>query len=109
MQPFYREQANSEWDIEPSILHPETSEQRTDNIEIPKGMSLFGTIAYIQHYWTGARFIDFTISPDIAIYFACKSKNDKDGAVFIYCYPLHKAEWYSAIVLSELEKLLAWI
>lgn len=104
VQPFYRGQANSEWDIEPSILHPETSEQRTDNIEIPKGLSLFGTIAYIQHYCTGTRFIDFTISLDTAIYFACNSKNDKDGAVFIYCYAPHKAEWYSAIVLSELER-----
>lgn len=106
VQPFYRGQSNSKCSIEPSILHPDTSRQQENNIVTPKGLSLFGTIAYMQHYCQGTRFIDFTVNPDIATYFACRSNNDKDGAVFIYCYAPHKAEWYSAVVLAELEGIV---
>ena len=107
MQPFYRGQPDSEWDIEPSLLHTDLSEQQRENIKIPKGLSLFSAIAYKQHYYTGTRFIDFTMNPDIAVYFACNKDDDKDGAVFVYCYAPHKAEWYSAIVMSEVEEIVS--
>ena len=107
VQPFYRGQTDSEWDIEPSLLHTKLSEQQKKNIKIPKGLSLFSAIAYKQHYYTGTRFIDFTMNPDIAVYFACNKDDDKDGAVFVYCYAPHKAEWYSAIVMSEVEEIIS--
>lgn len=106
MQSFYRGQSNSEWNIEPSILHTDLSGQQGENIKIPKGLSLFSTIAYKQHYYTGTRFIDFTMNPDIAVYFACNKDDDKDGAMFVYCYAPHKAEWYSAIAMSEVEEII---
>ncbi len=107
MQPFYRGQSNSEWDIEPSLLHTDLSGQQRENIKIPKGLLLFSAIAYKQHYYTGTRFIDFTMNPDIAVYFACNKDDNKDGAVFVYCYAPHKAEWYSAIVMSEVEEIIS--
>lgn len=48
-------------------------------------MNLFDTIAYIQHYQTGTRFIDFTTDKDVALYFACSENMDKDGALFMWC------------------------
>ena len=107
VQPFYRGQSNSEWDIEPSLFHADLSRQQRINIIIPKGLSMFSTIAYKQHYYMGTRFIDFTMNPDIAVYFACNKDGDKDGAVFVYCYAPHKAEWYSAIVMSEVEEIIS--
>ena len=107
VQPFYRGQSNSEWNIEPSLLHTDLSGQPRKNIKIPKGLSLFSAIAYKQHYYTGTRFIDFTMNPDIAAYFACNKNNDKDGAVFVNYYAPHKAEWYSAIVMSEVEEIIS--
>ena len=109
VQPFYRGQSNSEWNIEPSLLRTNLSEQQRENIKIkiPKGLSLFSAIAYKQHYYTGTRFIDFTTNPDIAVYFACNKDDNKDGAVFLYCYAPHRAEWYSAIVISELEEIIS--
>ncbi len=106
VQPFYRGQSNSEWNIEPSLLHTDLLGQTRKSIKIPKGLSLFSTIAYKQHYYTGTRFIDFTMNPDIAAYFACNKNNDKDGAVFVNYYAPHKAEWYSAIVMSEVEEII---
>ena len=107
LQPFYRGQSNSEWEIEPSLFHAKIPKQRGEDIKIPKGLSLFSAIAYKQHYYTGTRFIDFTINPDIAVYFACSENSNKDGAVFLYCYEPHKAEWYSAIVMSEVEEIIS--
>ena len=107
VQSFYRGQSNSEWEIEPSLLHTDLSGQQRGNIKIPKGLSLFSAIAHKQHYYRGTRFIDFTMNPDIAVYFACNKDDNKDGAVFVYCYAPHKAEWYSAIVMSEVEEIIS--
>ena len=106
LQGFYRGQSNSEWDISPSLLRSKKSEpQILKNFNPNKQMSLFGTIAYIQHHQTGTRFIDFTLNPDIAIFFACLDSDDTDGAVFLYDYAPHQAEWYTSVVLSELARL----
>lgn len=106
LQGFYRGQSNSEWDITPSLLRSKTSEPQmlkkfSPNIK----MSLFGTIAYIQHHQTGTRFIDFTTNPDVAIFFACLDSDDTDGAVYLYDYAPHQAEWYTSIVISELAQI----
>lgn len=106
LQTFYRGQSNSEWAIVPSLSRTKTSESQILKTHMPeKPMSLFKTIAYIQHYYTGTRFIDFTTSPDIATFFACLDSNDTDGAVFLYNYVPHQEEWYTAIILSELARI----
>lgn len=67
LQGFYRGQSNSEWDISPSLLRSKTPEPQMLKIFNPnKKMSLFGTIAYIQHHQTGTRFIDFTTNPELS-------------------------------------------
>ncbi|OUQ44591.1 hypothetical protein B5E64_13610 [Drancourtella sp. An12] len=101
---FFRGQSNSAWDITPSLIRSNIKESKLLEIYMPpkENLSLFGTIAYIQHYHQSTRFIDFTFNPDIAIYFACSGHNDKNGALYIYPYLPHKAEWYTATVLSEL-------
>lgn len=106
LQTLYRGQCNSNWDISPSLLRAEISENKMLNKFVPdRSLSLFGTIAYIQHHYTGTRFIDFTTNPDVAIFFACVNSNDTDGAVFLYDYAPHEAEWYTTIILSELVRI----
>ena len=103
---FYRGQSNKQWDISPSLERSKVNEaDQITAYSLEDGLSLFGMIAYIQHNYTGTRFIDFTMNPDVAIYFACSENSDKDGAVFIYSYDPHKEEWYTAIVLSELTQI----
>ncbi len=108
LQAFYRGQSNSAWDISPSILRSSKKEiEIIEELNLHTENSLFAAISYIQHYYTGTRFIDFTIDPDIAIFFACADNEDKDGAVYLYTYAPHKAEWYSALVLVELAQIEA--
>ena len=57
---FYRGQSNFEWDISPSLLRSNIEEADLISTFSPKEtMSLFGTIAYIQHHYQSTRFIDF--------------------------------------------------
>lgn len=103
---FYRGQSDKQWHISPSLLRSDLNESdQIASYSLKEGLSLFGMIAYIQHHYTGTRFIDFTMNPDVAIYFACSENSNKDGAVFIYSYDLHKEEWYTSIVLSELAQI----
>lgn len=106
LQAFYRGQSDSAWNISPSILRSSKKEiEIIKELHLDTERSLFETISYIQHYHTGTRFIDFTLDPDIAIFFACADNEDKDGAVYLYTYVPHRAEWYSALVLTELTQI----
>ena len=103
---FYRGQSNFEWDISPSLWRSNIEEADLISTFSPKEtMSLFETIAYIQHHYQSTRFIDFTSNPDVAIYFACSGNDDKNGALYIYDYAPHKSEWYTAAILSELTRI----
>ena len=105
-QVYFRGQANAKWDIEPSILHPSNeSSSFLNKHNIPSGLSLFETIAFIQHYNTGTRFIDFTLNPYIALYFACNKDSSYNGSVFIYSCSPYNDDWLSAIILTELEQI----
>ena len=106
MQTFFRGQSDESWKIRASIEG--VKEQEYDilaDYKPKRDMSLFDTIAYIQHYRTGTRFIDFTTDKDVALYFACSENIDKDGALFMWCYSPHKAEWYTACILTELVRI----
>lgn len=107
-QAFYRGQANASWEIEPSISFANRNEPSIiRDFIVPDQMSLFETIAYIQHHHgskSGTRFIDFSTDPDIAAFFACDHEQhmERDGALFVCLYRPHKPEWYTAIIMAEL-------
>lgn len=106
MQTFFRGQSDESWEIRASIERSKKQEFEIFNDYKPiHDMNLFDTIAYIQHYQTGTRFIDFTTDKDVALYFACSENMDKDGALFMWCYSPHKAEWYTACILAELVRI----
>lgn len=108
LRAFYRGQSDAEWNIAPSLLHAKKKlgeKQRIYNFVPHAEMSLFDTIAYIQHYQTETRFIDFSTNPDIAAYFACSENNNTDGAIFIYSYLSHEPQWHTTVILSELTQL----
>lgn len=106
MQTFFRGQSDEAWKIRASIegANEQEYEILADFGSMHDG-SLFDLIAYVQHYRTGTRFIDFTTNKDVALYFACSENLDKDGALFMWCYSPHKAEWYTACVLTELAQI----
>ncbi len=106
LQTFFRGQSNESWKIRASIEGEKEQEYKIlADFEARHDGSLFDLIAFVQHYRTGTRFIDFTTDKDVALYFACSENMDKDGALFIWCYAPHKAEWYTACVLTELAQI----
>lgn len=106
IQTFFRGQSDESWKIRASIESAKEQEYEIlADYKPMQDMSLFDVIAYIQHYRTGTRFIDFTTDKDVALYFACADNKDKDGALFMWCYPPHKAEWYTACILTELARI----
>lgn len=106
LQTFFRGQSDESWKIRASI---EGAKEQENEILADFGSMHDGNscdlIAYIQHYRTGTRFIDFTTDKDVALYFACSENMDKDGALFMWCYSPHKAEWYTASVLAEVAQI----
>lgn len=101
---FYRGQSDANWDIEPSIKRIEIDERRQyeKHQECLKGKNLFDQLAYLQHYSTGTRLIDFTMDYKVALYFACEKNYDKDGALFLYLCDPHKAEWIDTTIFTEI-------
>ena len=106
LRTFFRGQSDESWKIRASIEGAKEQEyQILADFESRHDESLFDLIAYVQHYRTGTRFIDFSTDKDVALYFACSENMDKDGALFMWCYAPHKAEWYTACVLTELAQV----
>ena len=100
---FFRGQSDSRWKIEASINRSKVKEQfLLSNYKWDKEMPLFDIVSHIQHYCTGTRFIDFTVNPDVALYFACSQNPEKDGSFYIWCYSPDRPVWYRTIVLNEL-------
>lgn len=106
LQTFFRGQSDESWKIRASIEGAKEQENEilADFGSMHDGNS-FDLIAYVQHYRTGTRFIDFTTDKDVALYFACSGNMGKDGALFMWCYAPHKAEWYTASVLAEVAQI----
>lgn len=104
---FYRGQADSSWNIEPSIVRCTVNEreQYLNNQFKLKGKDLFEQFAYLQHYMPGTRLIDFTKNHNVALYFACSSNPLTDGAMYIYSYASHRAEWVDTIIFTEIMQM----
>ncbi|MBQ3077939.1 MAG: FRG domain-containing protein [Clostridia bacterium] len=106
VQVFFRGQSNAEWEIEPSINRCHTPESAIlAQSHTYEYSSLFDLIAQIQHDHTGTRFIDFTTSIDVALFFACNNDHQKDGAVYFYTYAPHESLWVTTEILVETVQL----
>lgn len=93
--------------IEPSILRcPEDEDvlYRKNQSKL-EGKDLFAQFAYLQHYGTGTRMIDFTTNPEVAMYFACEKDPLLDAALYLYTYNSHKAEWIDTLIFTELMQM----
>lgn len=93
LQTFYRGHADVGYDCEPSVFRDGLL-PREDVIykkcieklpyEFTHLATPFDKLAKMQHYGAATRILDFTVSPEVALYFACKDNCEKDGQVIIY-------------------------
>ena len=107
---IYRGQANSEWKVDCSAVRRLEASQDARIVpqivghslvaylakllndgspyigtcpELPRGCSDLDLLVQLQHQGAATGLIDFTLSPLVALWFACAGHPEKDGAVFV--------------------------
>ena len=60
--------------------------EASGHIDIPL-KELFRWAEYAQHFGVPTRFLDWTSNPLVALHFACSSKKEKDGVVWLLNFP----------------------
>lgn len=104
---FFRGQANSKWDVRPSIFREDKLEsehlvieqaERQNPEEFKQCSNNYELLTKLQHYGLGTRLLDVTLNPLVALFFASEyhcdytknkngqySKEECDGIVY-YCF-----------------------
>lgn len=112
---YYRGHSDIDWDLVPTIIR--SRGKVTEYSEICRAMndgnwsladSAFVNIARMQHYGYATRFLDYTTSLDVALYFACNDSNyyDRDGCISICLYTNDRhIETPDTLAISELALL----
>ena len=87
---YFRGQANTVWDVEPSIFRDDDSlayEVSTLNIQYSsKQFDVLSQLLKKQHYGTKTRLCDLTINPLVALYFSIEDEtfDATDACVYIF-------------------------
>lgn len=90
----FRGIADSKYDLLPGLARLKNAECDTEKELINdflthrpdafSGLADFDILAKMQHYGLPTRLLDFSINPLVALYFACESKNSKNGRILCH-------------------------
>lgn len=106
---FYRAQLASFQTVIPSIAHGKYSKlyevKRLEKSNLVSGTDRFYNIAYGQHQGVPTRFLDFTVDPLVALFFAVSPTVREDSVIFIFIKPSLRRE---DLHIDLLTKLAFW-
>lgn len=114
---FFRGHSNKMYKIIPSIFRNGIIKYENrmyheailkNPAQFPEDMSTFDKLVKMQHYELPTRLLDITTNPLVALFFACKGNETKDGVVFIFPMLNDQIKYYdsdSVSILSNLVKL----
>lgn len=116
LEVFYRGQA-SDWELKSKLQREKEEEEKKTKQEVNvsdfflenatwnKEYSVFENIAHMQHYGKPTRFLDFTTSIDVALYFACESQKQEDGVIYCCSYQGRNCAFYDVELMMEIAQL----
>lgn len=92
---FWRGHANSNYKLIPGIYRKDIQLSAKEHLVIKEALlrhpdafadkkSFFEKLALLQHYEFPTRLLDVTENPMVALYFACKDAQTKDGEVILF-------------------------
>ena len=101
---YFRGQAKNEWPLISGVFRDDSSNYMSEHNLLQHAMwrlsldlsalpSYLEKLIFLQHYGLKTRLLDVTFNPLIALYFACSSHAEDDGAVYCGCRQLLVA-WY---------------
>lgn len=76
-----------------------------ENASWNKERSAFENIAHMQHYGKPTRFLDFTTSMDVSLYFACEKERNENGVLYCCSYFVRNCESYEVELMMEIAQL----
>lgn len=97
---LYRGQGNKKWELLPGALRNqedflnEELYMRECIRQYPEefqNKSKIDMLIKMQHYGIPTRLLDLTRNPLVALYFACSSKQDEDGVVYVWNGPVARS------------------
>lgn len=106
---WYRGQGNFEWHLTPAVYRDGQFEHETIYVKefertVPDefyGLSSFEKLVKMQHYGLPTRLLDVTSNPLVALYFACSSEIDSDGAFFYFSAPTFWEDNWAIELISD--------